>query len=149
VGSAVHVFRTQPLLPGRAPASVARTEDARFCVSGTREREVAQYDPKIIQDHADQLYSQADKAPLLTAYAAGLVGLVSGLGSGMGLDVGTFGGIVVGLVLAVLASAVGYMVGKSQAAKMRVTAQTALCQVAIEGAVNSRGEAPGGESAAG
>ena len=42
---------------------------------------MAQYDPKIIQDHADQLYAQADKAPWLTAYAAGLVGLVTGLGS--------------------------------------------------------------------
>lgn len=97
---------------------------------------MAQYDPKIIQDHAVQLYDQADKAPWLTAYAAALVGLVTGIGSGMGLDIGTVGGVVFGVGLAGLAGLVGYSVGKSQAARMRVAAQTALCQVAIEQAVN-------------
>lgn len=93
---------------------------------------MADYDPKIIKDHADQLYDQADKAPLLTAYAAALVGLVTGLGSGMGLDIGTVGGVIFGLVLGGLAGGVGFSVGKSQAARMRVAAQTALCQVEIE-----------------
>ncbi|MCO4770628.1 MAG: hypothetical protein KDA24_11410 [Deltaproteobacteria bacterium] len=100
---------------------------------------MAQYDPKIIQDHANQLYSQADKAPLLTAYAAGLVGLVTGLGSGMGMDIGTVGGAVFGSILGVLAGGVGFSVGKSQATRMRVAAQTALCQVAIEQAVKREG----------
>lgn len=99
---------------------------------------MAQYDPKIIQDHADQLYAQADKAPWLTAYAAGLVGLVTGLGSGMGLDIGMFGGFVFGGVLAVLAGGAGYGVGRSQATRMRVAAQTALCQVAIEQSVSKQ-----------
>ena len=96
---------------------------------------MAQYDPKIIQDHADQLYAQADKAPFLSAYATALVGLVIGLGTGMGLEIGLTGGIIFGLVLGALAGSVGYMVGKSQATRMRVAAQTALCQVAIERAV--------------
>jgi hypothetical protein len=99
---------------------------------------VAQYDPKIIQDHADQLYAQADKAQWLTAYAAALVGLVTGLGSGMGLDIGTIGGVVFGVGLGIAAGAVGFSVGKSQATRMRVAAQTALCQVAIERGVNRR-----------
>lgn len=96
---------------------------------------MAQYDPKIIQDHADQLYAQAEKAPFLTAYAAGLVGLVIGLGTGMGLEIGTTGGVVFGVVLAGLAGGVGYAVGKSQAVRIRVAAQTTLCQVAIEKAL--------------
>ena len=94
-----------------------------------------QYDPKIIQDHADQLYAQADKAPFLSAYATGLVGLVIGLGTGMGLEIGVGGGVAFGLVLAVLAGSAGFMVGRSQAVRMRVAAQTSLCQVAIEQAV--------------
>ncbi len=100
---------------------------------------MAQYDPKIIQDHADQLYDQADKAPLLTAYAAALVGLVTGLGSGIGLDIGTTGGVVFGIGLGIVAAGVGFSVGKSQATRMRVAAQTALCQVAIERAVHREG----------
>jgi hypothetical protein len=96
---------------------------------------MAHYDPKIIQDHADQLYQQAEKAPFLTAYAAGLVGLVIGLGTGMGLEIGLIGGAIFGVVLAGLAGAVGYAVGKSQAVRIRVVAQTSLCQVAIEQAV--------------
>ena len=94
-----------------------------------------QYDPKIIQDHADQLYEQADKAPLLTAYASGLIGLVVGLGTGMGIEAGTTGGIVFGVLLGAGAAAIGYQVGRSYATRMRVAAQTALCQVAIEQAI--------------
>lgn len=97
---------------------------------------MATYDPKIIQDHADQLYAQADKAPFLSAYAAGLVGLVIGLGTGMGLEIGLGGGIAFGVVLGLLAGGAGFAVGRSQATRMRVAAQTALCQVAIERAVH-------------
>ncbi len=96
---------------------------------------MAQYDAKIIQDHADQLYAQADKAPLLTAYSGALIGLVIGLGWAMGLGVGTVGGVVSGLILAVLAGGIGFSVGRSLAIRMRVDAQTALCQVAIEQAI--------------
>lgn len=96
---------------------------------------MAHYDPKIIQDHADQLYAHADKAPFLTAYAAGLVGLVIGLGTGMGLEIGLLGGTIYGVILAALAGGAGYAVGKSQAVRLRVSAQTTLCQVAIEQAL--------------
>jgi len=93
---------------------------------------VPTYDPKIIQDHAQDLYAQADKAPFLTAYAAALIGVVVGLGTGMGIEIGMAGGAVFGILLGAGAGVLGYQVGKSQAIRMRVAAQTALCQVAIE-----------------
>ena len=96
---------------------------------------MANYDPKIIQDHADQLYAQAKVAPMLTAYAAALVGFVIGLGTGMGLDIGSVGGFVFGGGLAALAGGAGFLVGRNQATRMQVAAQTALCQVAIEQAL--------------
>lgn len=96
---------------------------------------MAQYDPKIIQDHAADLYAQADKAPVLTAFAAGLIGVVVGLGTTMGLDVGIGAGAIVGTLLGAGAAVIGHQVGRSQAIRMRVAAQTALCQVAIEQAI--------------
>jgi hypothetical protein len=99
------------------------------------EETVPKYDPKIIQDHADELYAQAEKLPLLTAYASGLIGLVVGLGTGMGMDIGGIGGSVFGVLLGVGAAVIGFQVGRSQAIRFRVAAQTALCQVAIEQAI--------------
>ena len=96
-----------------------------------------QYDPKIIQDHADELYAQADKAPFLTAYAAALIGVVVGIGTGMGIEMGTAGGLVFGVLLGAGAGALGYQVGRSQATRMRVAAQTLLYQVAIERSIQT------------
>ncbi len=59
-----------------------------------------------------------------------------GLGTGMGLEAGMLGGVVGGVLLGAGAGAIGYHVGKSQATRMRVAAQTALCQVAIERAIH-------------
>ena len=115
-----------------APRESQNASQTGYCVVSMQEDTLPNYDPKIIQDHADELYAQAEKAPLLTAYAAGMIGFVVGLGTGMGIDVGIGAGAIVGIVLGAGAATIGYQVGRSQGTRMRVAAQTALCQVAIE-----------------
>jgi hypothetical protein len=60
-----------------------------------------------------------------------MVGLVAGLGFGVGLG-NLAAGCVVGALFGTLAGLIGWTAGRSAASRMRLAAQTALCQVAIE-----------------
>lgn len=88
------------------------------------------YDPDIIRNHADRLYFEATRAPLLYAFAAGIVALTAGLGLGLGLE-SWAAGLILGVVLGAAGGAVGLVAGRSAGARMRLAAQTALCQVQI------------------
>ena len=91
---------------------------------------MSSYDPDIIRKHADKLYLDAKRAPLLYGFAGGIVGSTVGLGLGLGLE--SWGaGLTLGVLLAVLAGWVGFSAGRSVASRMRLEAQSALCQVEI------------------
>lgn len=90
------------------------------------------YEPKVIQDHADHLYLEASRAPAMYCVASAVIGITAGLGFGLGLD-SVPSGVVIASLLGLVAGWVGFATGRSVAARMRLTAQQALCQVAIEG----------------
>jgi hypothetical protein len=99
------------------------------------------YDPQVIHDHADRLYLEATRAPVLYAFAGGIVALTAGLGLGLGLE-SWAAGIIMGVVLGAMAGFVGWVSGRSVGARMKLAAQTALCQVAIEKRLQEMGPPP-------
>ncbi len=96
---------------------------------------MAQYDPSVIDAYADDLYAQADRARIWYGYGGGVVGTIIGFGTGIGAEMATGGFIVLGVLLGVIGASIGSFAGRGQAARMRLLAQTALCQVAIEKAI--------------
>lgn len=90
------------------------------------------YDPQVIRDHADHLYLEATRAPVMYCVASAVIGITAGLGFGLGLD-SVPAGVVIAVVLGAIAGWIGYSAGRSVGARMRLAAQEALCQVAIEG----------------
>lgn len=93
------------------------------------------YDPGVIQAYADDLYAQAERAQIWYAFGGGTVGLIVGFGTGIGAEMPTGGFLLMGLLLAAVGAGVGFAAGRGQGARMRLQAQTALCQVAIEQAI--------------
>ncbi|MCP4871335.1 MAG: hypothetical protein GY898_21710 [Proteobacteria bacterium] len=89
------------------------------------------YDPQVIKDHADHLYLEATRAPVLYCVASAVIGITAGLGFGLGLDSAP-AGAVIGTVLGLISGWVGFSTGRSVGARMKLSAQQALCQVAIE-----------------
>ena len=100
-----------------------------------------QYDPKIIQTFAGKLYSRANS--IVATYT--LFGLLIGLGIGLiiGQFVSSSMGEAVGtteLIVGALPGGIGgYFIGMERSFTLRLQAQTALCQVAIE--QNTRAQA--------
>lgn len=94
------------------------------------------FDPLVIQVFADALYAKAARIALSSAIAATLVGLVIGAiaaqltGFPMPFAIGA---------LALLGGWLGYLSGQSRAFSLKLQAQTALCQVAIERNTRSEG----------
>jgi hypothetical protein len=87
----------------------------------------ATYDPNVIQEFADRLYTKAKS--IIRSYTI------------LGVILLGFGGLttqqpVLGLVGAVIGGAIGYIMGKEKAFSYKLQAQTALCQVQIE--INSK-----------
>lgn len=85
------------------------------------------YDPVVIQEFAERLYSKANN--IIRSYTISGVLLLG------------FAGLltqepIVGLIGAVLGGFVGYSMGKEKAFAYKLQAQTALCQVQIE--INSQ-----------
>ena len=80
------------------------------------------YDAKIIIQFAQSLYDQANSVLILFT----IIGVVVGGGGGSVLsnEAALIGAIVLGVI--------GYIMGQSRAAQLRLQAQLALCQVAIE-----------------
>lgn len=90
------------------------------------------YDPDIIRKHATDLYNHASNLVFLwSAFIGGIftvaaiVFIFPRFPSGDPARMGAIAAGVVGLML-------GYAIGSSRAFALRLQAQTALCQVAIE-----------------
>ena len=92
---------------------------------------MATYDPSIIHQHAAALYAHA--GAIVRSYMAlfGFFGAIAGavLGSFADKGSGTLAGGVVCLLIGV---AIGKSVGEARAFRIKLEAQTALCQAAIE-----------------
>jgi hypothetical protein len=80
------------------------------------------YDSKIIIQFAQSLYDQASSVLILFT----IVGVVVGGGGGLLLSTEA------ALIGAVILGAIGYVMGQSRASQLKLQAQLALCQVAIE-----------------
>jgi hypothetical protein len=81
------------------------------------------YDPNVIQEFADKLYSRADAIVLGWMALSALVGFFVGA---------MLGGGPLRLLLIFLGGAIGYAVGMQRAFLLKLQAQQALCQVQIE-----------------
>ena len=89
---------------------------------------MADYDPKIIQQFADKLYSQANTIiavyTLIIGTVCGVVFYVIKISMHV-TNLNSLVGFAVGAVI-------GYFFGKEKAFELKLKAQTALCQVKIE-----------------
>jgi hypothetical protein len=102
------------------------------------------YDPLIIQKFADRLYRRATIVVIASTVfgvlgggAVGLVLCLSAISSSLGQgDSTTFTGLAVGLIGGLLAAAIlglmGYLGGRERAFRLKLQAQTVLCQLKIE-----------------
>ncbi len=91
---------------------------------------MVRYDASIIQTMADKLYAQARFIEIVWA----LIGLVllGGVGAAAGAAVDDSMTMIAGGIGAVLGAIGGFNHGRAKAFTLRLTAQTALCQVQIE-----------------
>ena len=80
------------------------------------------YDAKIIIQFAQSLYDQANSVLILFT----IIGVVVGGGGGSILSTEA------ALIGAIILGAIGYALGQARASQLRLQAQLALCQVAIE-----------------
>ena len=103
---------------------------------------MADYDPKILQKSADDLYSRAES--IVATYIGG--GLVLGIALGGGLagvlakvrsDMDPSALAIMAILTGVLGSAVGWAQGSAKAFWLKLEAQRTLCQLQIE--KNTRG----------
>ena len=81
------------------------------------------YDPAVIQEFASRLYGKANS--IIATYL--VVGLILGSIAG-----GATGNGVVIILGALVGAALGFLMGKERAFKLKLEAQVALCQVQIE-----------------
>lgn len=91
------------------------------------------YDPIVLQKFANKLYARANG--IIFAYT--LLGIVFGLlvGAYLGTALGfrqSGQPLIAAIVGAVVSGLIGLLLGQSRAFVLKVQAQTALCQVAIE-----------------
>jgi hypothetical protein len=94
------------------------------------------YDPRVIQRFADRLYRQANSiiavSTLIGAIVGGVGGYLAGQGSHNNSSAATFAGVG-----AIVAGLIGLYIGVQMAFFLKLRAQMALCQMAIE--ANTRG----------
>ncbi|MFN8487767.1 MAG: zinc ribbon domain-containing protein [Caldilineaceae bacterium] len=83
---------------------------------------MARYDASIITEFAQRLYDQANLVLLLFTIG----GIVIGGGGGALLSPG------IALIGALILGLIGYFIGQTRAFQLKLQAQMALCQVAIE-----------------
>lgn len=91
---------------------------------------MVQYDPSIIQAMADKLYAQARFIEIVWALVG--LALLGGIGAAGGAAIDDSMTMVAGGIGAVLGAIGGFNHGRAKAFTLRLTAQTALCQVQIE-----------------
>ncbi len=91
------------------------------------------YDPAIIQESADRLYSSAQSVMVTYSALGVLAGAAIGyVASPQDLKMAVTAGVA--LVLGLL----GFVLGRESAFRLKLSAQTALCQMRIE--ANTRSE---------
>ncbi|MBZ4373239.1 hypothetical protein [Corallococcus sp. AS-1-6] len=102
------------------------------------------YDPSVIQEHAEDLYSRASRLVVLYGFMGIVVGAAIGFILSASADdlrpVALTGGAIIGVLI-------GVSMGRSRAFALELQAQMALCQVAIE--ANTRRAAEAAEADAG
>ena len=84
-----------------------------------------EYDPNIIQVHASELYSHA------RSVVAGWTFIGFLAGGAATVSLADQAGIL-SLIALLLVTTIGFLIGKSRAAHLKLQAQLALCQVQIE-----------------
>lgn len=97
-----------------------------------------QYDPKVIDEFANRLYKKARSTIAIFTVFGFLVG--AGIGGMIFLAASKAQGSGVGaLIVLVILTLIGYAIGSERAFRLKLEAQTALCQVQIEQNTRQRG----------
>ena len=105
---------------------------------------MTEYDPQVIQKFADRLYRRAKIAVVVSTIVGVLFGGMGGLvfaldaiglsleTGGPGIVAGLTTGLIGGLGGAAIVGVVFFLLGREQAFRLKLQAQTALCQLKIE-----------------
>jgi len=95
---------------------------------------MVQYDEKIIETFAEELYREADSLLKKSTVKWAFTGIVAGAigGGAMGNWVEPSAALVGAVFVGVAAGAMGYSVAKRRLFSLKLQAQTALCQAQIE-----------------
>src|SRR5688572_15107356 len=94
------------------------------------------YEPGVIIDFAQRLYSQARSVEAIYAVIGAMLGGLAGILLGMQIAGGAIAFLLAALGV-VSVGLFGLVIGRTRANSLRLQAQTALCQVQIE--ANTRG----------
>lgn len=91
---------------------------------------MVEYDRNVIQEFAQRLYREAKTAIVLST----LIGLIAGAGFGYVLSqqIRESSPVILVAFSALISGAIGYVIGVARSFKLRLIAQTALCQTMIE-----------------
>jgi len=100
---------------------------------------MTEYDPQIIRKFADRLYRRAKTAIVTFTVLGVLVGGLTGLGTGLAMFAAggddpsiAIGGLIAAPIGAAILGVLGYVAGREAAFRLKLQAQTALCQIKIE-----------------
>lgn len=86
------------------------------------------YDSAIIKEFASRLYSQANSIIVTYTVVGAILGVAAGLGAGATMGDAN----IVAFSGAIVLGGIGFAIGRGAAFKLKLAAQSALCQVAIE-----------------
>lgn len=90
------------------------------------------YDPDIIQEFAERLYSRADFVVLRDTLIGTVVGLLLGVGAHKVLTMNPSSLMMMAIGAGAVFGLIGWVSGNDKAFMLRLQAQTALCQLQIE-----------------
>lgn len=104
------------------------------------------YDPEVIRKFAQKLYERAERMVVRSTLLWTVLGFMGGVGLGRAAQAG--GNTLLGLVGAAFGGVVGFMWAQERAFALKLSAQQALCQVAIEQNTRVREPLPAASRAA-
>ncbi len=90
-----------------------------------------EYDPKVIHEHCQALYKQANRIILTWTIFGFVLGAVTGSVMATIVSRGSTTGPIA-FVCALIGAVMGFSLGRQKAFMLKLQAQTALCQVRIE-----------------